>query len=89
MSVCVDFGKYRLRSDARQWTISEPRVTEAGEEKDTPFAFCTTLEGALERIANQKLRDSDSTSLAELGEILNAFRGELAVLIPTGRPRHG
>lgn len=92
MSVRIEFGKYILKSDSHQWIVSEPKVRKSGERKgerwEDDFAFCSSLEAALRRIANQQLRDSDATTLTELRDTLDSFHRDLAKLIPTGRPTH-
>lgn len=65
--------KYTLTSDTMNYILEETKVIQGGEKKGetykTVFGYYSTIESALKRFKELKIRTSDAKSIKELLEI--------------------
>lgn len=66
----IKIGKYVLRNDDRQYTLSETKISKggktAGEEIISNTTYHPSITAALEALLERKIKSSDATTLAEL-----------------------
>lgn len=77
----IRVGPYRLRSDPNQWIVSSVKTYQSGklegEEYDARESYHGSFQAAVNELLSRSMMDSEATTLQELLNEMNRFRGEV------------
>jgi len=73
----IEIGNHVITSDPYNIIISKKYTAKkgkkAGEKVVTPIAYAPTIELAVKKLVNIKVRESDATTLRELADEIKAY----------------